>query len=72
MTDYSYHLTQVESLMKQIRQLAPMKSPEVVYLAERAIANLWEIRDTAELGYPLPDMPEKPADVPTATFPGQF
>lgn len=61
--DYSHHLTQVESLMKQIRELAPRKSPEVMFLAERAISHLWEIRDTAELGYPLP---EKPADVRSA------
>ncbi len=51
--DYSHHLTQVESLMKQIRELCPAKSRDVMFLAERAIAHLWEIRDAAELGYPV-------------------
>ncbi len=72
MNDYSEHLTQLESLVKQIRELAPAKDPSVMFLAERAISRLWEIRDIAELGYPLPELPAKPADLPRATFPGQF
>lgn len=74
MSDYSEHLTQVESLLKQIREKAPAKDKEVMYLAERAIAHLWEIRDLAELGYPLPDVPEcqQIATIPRASFPGQF
>jgi hypothetical protein len=59
----------MEFLMKLIRELAPAKSPEVVYLCERLISHAWEVRDTAELGYPLPELPAKPADVPVATFP---
>ena len=70
--DYSHHLTQMESLMKQIRELAPAKSPDVMFLCERLISHAWEVRDCAELGYPLPELPAKPADLPRATFPGQF
>lgn len=57
MNDYSHYLTQMESLMKQIRELCPAKSPEVVYLCERLIAHAWEVRDTAELGYPVNNNP---------------
>lgn len=51
--DYAHHLTQLESIVKEIRHLCPAKSPDVVFLAERAIARLWEIRDIAELDYPI-------------------
>ena len=70
--DYSHHLTQMESLMKQIRELAPAKSLDVVYLCERLISHTWEVRDCAELGYPLPESGGNDPNsgiLPRATFP---